>query len=271
MAEIVRKSGQIIFQIQPPSTFTLIMTILGSIFICPSLIVTIIFIVSANTLEISCNKIEPRLIDCKFTKIRMLGILPRSTNSYKGIKGVKYYNHYIMFNQTSGENKVLLDDRASWVANRINQFLNSNQQAFQQALTQTHSEDHMIFLASSLPLLLVGLFIICFGILHISKNVNNDLRQFIQTFSLYGVLPIFRKTWNFRDIKGIALLEKYDYDEDDNRNYKVYTLEIHTNRNKKIYLWSFFNEQEANDLANEICRLTGFRLIEQRLPSSENS
>ena len=85
---------------------------------------------------------------------------------------------------------------------------------------------------------------------------------------LSTLLPFYIniKTLNFTAIKGLVFIEKLDSDGD-----KMYALEIHTNKNEEIYLWSSYDENEANNLANEIRRIANFRLIEQRLPPTQNS
>jgi hypothetical protein len=279
MAEIVRKSGQIIFKTQPPVFIVLFMTFWGAGFIGVPLLALGSLLKSLDTLEVSCTKIEPKLADCQISKIPKLKNFPPSTETYKGIKGVRYLTetetkedsegdtytvtyYYVIFRQVSGENKVKFDDRAQWVVSQIDQFLKSDQET----LKQTNSRDlstivlPVIFIAI-FPL--VGFFVVSATVFYQSIDINNNLRQLVNT--RIGI-PFYRKTLSFSDIKGLAFIESAD--EDGDRSYR---LEIHTNKDKEIYLWSTSNQEEANNLANEICRLTGFRLIEQRLPSAENS
>jgi|GEM_PF-5954613 len=275
MAEIVRKSGQIIFKIQPPVFIVLFMTVWGAGFIGGPLLILGSLLISLDTLEVSCSKIEPKLADCQVSKIPQLKIFPPSTETYKGIKGVKYLTetkedsegdtytvYYVIFKQLSGEKKVKFDDRAQWVVSQIDQFLNSDQET----LKQTNSRDLSTIV---LPVIftaifpLVGFFVVSAMIFYELIDINNNLRQVVNT--RIGI-PFYRKTLSFSDIKGLAFIESAD--EDGDRSYR---LKIHTNKDKEIYLWSTSNQEEANNLANEIWRLTGFRLIEQRLPASETN
>jgi hypothetical protein len=279
MAEIVRKSGQIIFKTQPPVFIVLFMTFWGAGFIGVPLLALGSLLKSLDTLEVSCTKIEPKLADCQISKIPKLKNFPPSTETYKGIKGVRYLTetetkedsegdtytvtyYYVIFNQIPGENKVQFDDRAMWVVSQIDQFLKSDQET----LKQTNSRDLSTIV---LPVIftaifpLVGFFVVSATVFYQSIDINNNLRQVVNT--RIGI-PFYRKTLSFNNIKGLVFIERAD--EDGDRSYR---LEIHTNKDKEIYLWSTSNQEEANNLANEIWRLTGFRLIEQRLPASETN
>jgi len=178
----------------------------------------------------------------------------------------KFTLHYVIFYQTSEVKKVRFDYRTQWVANQIDQFLNSSQK------TLTVNQSKTIDIAEIARIILVS--IICFsgGLIFIvvvlychSVDINGNLRQ-ITNFYSFIPLYIYRKTFSFSDIKGLALIERLD--EDGIKNYK---LEIHTIKNEEIYLWSTYNENEANNLVNEIRRITGFYVIEQRLPPTQDS
>jgi hypothetical protein len=278
MSDIVRKNGQIIFKTQLPLSL-LLLTVFEIGFTIPPLLMILSFIgsLNTNTLEIFCNKVEPKLVDCQFTTVPELGILPSSTKTYKGIKGVEYLKetetkknsegdsytvtyYYVIFNQIPGKNKVQFDDRAQWVVSQINQFLNSDQETLKQTSSREPIASYFQLYSVVLQFMFihVGVFIVANVIFYQSIDINNNLRQVVRT----RIIPFYRKTLSFSDIKRLALIELIDEDGD-----KSYKLEIHTNKNEKIDLWSVSKEEEANRLAREICRLTGFRLIEQRLPS----
>jgi len=285
MSDIVRKNGQIIFKTQLP-LLLLLLTVFEIGFTIPPLLMILSFIgsLNTNTLEIFCNKVEPKLVDCQFTTVPELGILPSSTKTYKGIKGVEYLKetetkknsegdsytvtyYYVIFNQIPGKNKVQFDDRAQWVVSQINQFLNSDQETLKQTSSREPIASYFQLYSGVLSGVLqfmfihVGVFIVANVIFYQSIDINNNLRQVVRT----RIIPFYRKTLSFSDIKGLALIESWD--EGDKR----YSIEIHTTKNEKIYLWSTYNENEANNLVDEIRRITGFYVIEQRLPPTQDS
>jgi len=235
MTEIVRKNGQMIFKTQPLLFIILFMTLWGSGFIGSPLLFLGNTIRTVNDLEVFCNKVEPKLVDCQFTTVPKLGIFPSSTKTYKGIKGVEYLKetetkedsegdsytvtyYYVIFNQIPGENKVQFDDRAQWVVSQINQFLNSDQET----LKQTNSRDlstivlPVIFIIFIAIFLLVGFFVVSATVFYQSIDINNNLRQLVNT--RIGI-PFYRKTLSFSDIKGLAFIESAD--EDGVRSYRL--------------------------------------------------
>jgi hypothetical protein len=256
---------------------------------------TSLFISSTNTLEISCNKkTESKLVDCEISTIPLLGIFPPTTETYTGIKRVEYLTetgtrensdgnkykftlHYVIFYQTSEVKKVRFDYRAQWVANQIDQFLNSSQKTL--TVNQPKSIDIaeianiILIILASITFFPLGLLFIAVTLNYYSVDINGNLRQITNsgfiplhiTNSGFIPLHIYRKTFSFSDIKGLALIESWD------KGDKRYSIEIHTTKNEKIYLWSTYNENEANNLVDEIRRITGFYVIEQRLPPTQDS
>ena len=286
MKNIVRKDSQIIFKSQSDlsrlSRLSLVIIGIGLMSV-PIYDTTSSLISSTNTLEISCNKkTESKLVDCQISTIPLLGIFPTTTEIYTGIKRVEYLTetgtredsdgnkykftrHYVIFYQTSEVKKVRFDNLAQWVANQIDQFLNSSQK------TLTVNQSKSIDIAEIASIILVGIIASSGGLIPIvivlfchSVDINGNLRQ-ITNFYSFIPLYIYRKTFSFSDIKGLALIESWD--EGDKR----YSIQIHTIKNEKIYLWSTYNENEANNLVNEIRRITGFYVIEQRLPPTQDS
>ncbi len=291
---IVRKDGQIIFRSWSS------ISLLGTFFITFGLLTIGALISSLNQmndsvirsisgLEISCNKkTESKLVDCQISTIPLLGISPPTTETYTGIKRVEYLKetetredsdgdkytvtlHYVIFYQTSEAKKIRFDERGSWVASQINQFVNSSQVTLKQVKNVDLTE-----IATNIGLTVVNLLwvstifsLFCFVGSRISLffsplvDINGNLRQVVITNYM---IPLYRKTFSFSDIKGLVL--KQELYGDDIKNY---TLEIHTIKNEKIYLWSTYDENEANNLADEIRRISGFYLIEQRLPPTQNS
>jgi len=281
MKNIVRKDSQIIFKSQ--SDLSLVIILVGIGLMSLPIYMTSRFISSTNTLEISCNKkTESKLVDCQISTIPLLGIFPPTTEIYTGIKRVEYLKetetredsdgdkykftlHYVIFYQTSEVKKVRFDYRTQWVANQIDQFLNSSQN------TLTVNQPKSIDIAEIAKIILASIICFPFGLLFIaltlnyySVDINGNLRQ-ITKFGFIIPLYIYRKTFSFSDIKGLGLIESWDEGD------KCYSIQIHTIKNEKIYLWSTYNENEANNLVNEIRRITGFYVIEQRLPPTQDS
>jgi len=277
--DIIRKDGQIIFSSKTglPLQGVLVFVAIGIMAMSAPIQMIGSFISSMNTLEISCNKkAETQLVDCQISTIPLLGIFPATTETYKGIKKVEYqvehqedsdgdiYTlYYVLFYQTSETKKIKFDERGSWVASQINEFINSSQETLrlQQSKSIEPAQIALIIIVSivSFPF---GLVFLRVGLFHYSVNINSNLRQIVIT---NFIIPLYTKTFSFSDIKGLGLIESWD--EGDKR----YSIEIHTTKNEKIYLWSTYNENEANNLVNEIRRITGFYVIEQRLPPTQDS
>ncbi len=259
-----------------------------------------------STLEIYCNRIEPKLIDCQFTTIPKLEILPPSTQTYKGIKKVTYLmqkeekedtkghyhtGNYIVFNQTSGENRVQFNDsdRAQWVANQIDQFLNSGQETIK--FTKSANLANLIIKFVKSVVEFTVIFFILLILLPVLDAVHTFFRWFLLRHSRYTYInplnycylyrlieidsnlrkvvdisigiPFCTKTLNFSDIRAVTLIKK-------EWGGKSYTLCIRTNKNEEIYLWSVYTSKDENEETKKICNqareiseLAGSPLVKQ--------
>lgn len=260
MKVIKRTATELVFQNVQLSSF-FILWAFG--FMGPPLFMGYMTIRTSESVTLSCDRVEPKLVNCQSKKTPLFEIAPATVKQYNSVTAAEYkrettedgVEHYvelttknrkfsifqgnIFINEVKGNPETALK-----FANRLNQFLQSNQQSI--SLTKNVESGVFFALGFLSVFIIIGVFTLHNFVRIITLKLDKNSNQINER--VLSILGLWTKSSRLQEIEKIEVEEGEDSDGD-----LFFRPVIVMESGKKYYLGPFVSKRETASVnVNEV-------------------